>query len=85
MVTRMILSSVLTIMTSVLNAGIAFSSISFIFLSKQLDTSNIRFIYFVINNKVCMYLIKAIIVHIWSQDIYVKGALSPKIVNLCYP
>jgi hypothetical protein len=86
MVTRMILSSVLTIMTSVLNAGISFSSIRFIFLSKQLDTSNIRFIYFVINNKVCMYLIKAIIVHIlWSQYIYVKGALSAKIVNLCYP
>ena len=79
MVTRMILSSVLTIMTPVLNAGIAFSSISFIFLSKQLNTSNIRFIYFVINNKVCMYLIKAIIVHIlWSHYIYVKGAFLPK-------
>jgi hypothetical protein len=38
MVTRMILSSVLTIMTSVLNAGIAFSSIRFMYLSTQLDT-----------------------------------------------
>jgi hypothetical protein len=71
MVTSMILSSVLTIMTSVLNAGIAFSSI--------------RFIYFVINNKLSMYLITAIIVYIWSQDIYVKGTLSAKIVNSCYP
>jgi hypothetical protein len=32
-----------------------------------------------------MYLITAIIVYIWSQDIYVKGALSAKIVNSCYP
>jgi hypothetical protein len=33
-----------------------------------------------------MHLIKAIIVHIlWLQDIYVKGALSVKIVNFCYP
>ena len=38
MVTSMILSSVLTIMTSVLNAGIVFSSIRFIYLSTQLDT-----------------------------------------------
>ena len=77
MVTRMILSSVLTIMTSVLNAGIRF-----IYLSTQLKKIfpffHIRsekiyfFIYFVINNKLCMYLIMAIIVHICSQDIYVK-------------
>ena len=65
----MMLSSVLTIVSFVLNAGIIYCSI--------------RFIDFAMNNKVCVYLFMPIIVHMWSQVIYVKFTFEQQL-PICF-